>query len=123
MPDAVSDRPRRKGPMARYFIPLNSGSPSFLSCLASSAVWADVCVVLCSGCFLTLLSRCCERAREANKTIDSQNAAVQERARCIMNSSPGEELVRANGKAQPPSRQSLFVFGVGRIQFDGREPA
>src|SRR6266852_6930257 len=118
MPDAVSDRPPRKGPMARYFIPLNSGSPSFLSRLASSAVWADVWVeVLCSACFLTLLSRCCERAKGTNKTIDSKNAAVNSRTRCIMNSSPGEELVRLMVK---PSRQTdnpIIRFWRG-VQFD-----
>src|SRR6266852_1258038 len=95
MPDAVSDRPPRKGPMARYFIPLNSGSPSFL----------------------TLLSRCCERAKGTNKTIDSKNAAVNSRTRCIMNSSPGEELVRLMVK---PSRQTdnpIIRFWRG-VQFD-----
>src|SRR5262249_33610653 len=34
MPEAVSDRPPRKGPTIRYFIPLNNGS----SFLAGSAV-------------------------------------------------------------------------------------
>src|SRR3974390_1282281 len=37
MPVAVSDRPPGTGPMPRYLIPLNSGSPSFLSSLSSRA--------------------------------------------------------------------------------------
>src|ERR1039458_5269111 len=112
IPAAVSERPPRKGPITRYFMPLNSGSPSFFSSLSSLIEGADAAgAPFCAVSHLRLRSFCWEKVSVAGNRVSKASKATRTCifwiVNWIMNSmAPGKELAVAHGKGRRAKAQT-----------------
>src|ERR1039458_7313046 len=115
IPAAVSERPPRKGPIERYFIPLKSGSPSFFSSLSS---WADGVEaaggLFCAASNLRFRSFCWEKVRVTDNRTNNASTAACRCTLSIMNSrAPEKEFAVANGNARSAKRTDGRPSGWG----------
>src|SRR6266853_222666 len=106
IPAAVRERPPRKGPIERYFIPLKSGSPSFLSSLSLSS-FADESeaggAFFCAASTLGFPSFCWEKVSVTENRTSKASVATRARGlrTWIMNSmAPEKEFGMANVNAR-----------------------
>src|SRR6266849_4033218 len=123
IPAAVRERPPRKGPIERYFIPLKSGSPSFFSSLSLSS-FADgseaVSAFFCAASTLGFPSFCWEKVRVTEHRTNKASTAVRTSALWIMNSmAPEQEFCMANVNAK--GAKGTNVTSGLRSQFASKE--
>src|ERR1039458_4954570 len=110
MPAAVSERPPRKGPIERYFMPLNSGSPSFLSSLSFFADGSDAAGgVFFAGFHPRFRSFCWEKVRVTDNRTNNASTATRTCTFWIMNwimnsMVPEKEFAVANVNARKLKR-------------------